>query len=294
VPARSRAVWPGTYLVTVPVGQRPDHAVGDGSRIWYVDDANRLNALNMTTGELFSPIATLPRSATIDRMAVSPNHVYLFDPLTGTLYVLTINTEQLSSVTLPFATSATSMAASPDERLWLGTPGAGLVGYDPRTGRIERVAAGSNLTALASDALGRIWIAARDRQAIGVYDPLNGTLSDVTFTHGGSITALTVDRSGALWVGADNGQIFAMRNNSVFFSAALGRRVDAFVLDRSGLAYFVSVGPGGQAYGFAAGPGTSRQAPVGSSGPIFDPLGRIWQADRSADGFYVTLPEGLR
>jgi hypothetical protein len=41
----------------------------------------------------------------------------------------------------------------------------------------------------------------------------------------------------------------------------------------------------------ADGSGALRQAPDGSSGPIFDSLGRVWQADRSASGFYVTLPD---
>ena len=293
VPARARAVWPGTYLVTVPVNERPTNAVGDGSRIWYVDDANRINALHTTTGERFQ-IAPLPGSATVGRMAVSPNHLYLVDPVTGALYVLPFSTEQVIVVPLPFASTATSMTASPDERLWIGTPDAGLIGYDPRTGKIEKIAAGSNLTALASDALGRVWIAARDRQSLGLYDPLNGTLSDVAFSHSGAISALTVDRSGALWIGSDTGQVFAMRNNSVIFSAALGLPIASFVLDRNGAAYYVSPTAGGLRYGSALGLSTPQQAPLGSSGPIFDELGRVWQADRSADGFYVTLPEGQR
>lgn len=293
VPAHARSVWAGTYLVGLPVNQGPDRAVGDGSRIWYVDDANRINAFHMTTGERFG-IAALPGSATVGRMAVSPNHLFAFDPIAGVLYVLAFNTEQVTVVPLPFATSATSMTASPDERVWIGTPGAGLIGYDPRTGRIEKIAAGSNLTALASDALGRIWIGARDRQALSLYDPLNATLSDVVFSHGGSVGALAVDRGGALWIGTDSGQIFAMRNNSVVFSAALGLPVDSFVLDNNGAAYFVSVAASGMRYGSALGLGRPRQAPLGSSGPIFDQLGRAWQADRSADGFYVTLPEGQR
>jgi anti-sigma factor RsiW/streptogramin lyase len=293
VPAHARSVWARTYLVTVPVDQRPDHAVGDGSRIWYVDDANGINALHMRTGERF-PIAPLPTSATVGRMAVSPNHLFIFDPIAGVLYVLAFNTEQVTVVPLPFATSATSMTASPDERVWIGTPGAGLIGYDSRTGRIEKIAAGPNLTALASDALGRIWIAARDRQALSLYDPLQGTLVDVVFSHGGSIGALVVDRSGALWIGADNGQLFAMRNNAVIFSAALGLPIDSLVLDSGGAAYFVSPASGGLRYGSALGVGAPLQAPLGSSGPIFDQLGRAWQADRSANGFYVTLPEGQR
>ncbi|HEV2250641.1 MAG TPA: zf-HC2 domain-containing protein [Candidatus Limnocylindria bacterium] len=293
VPSNARAVWPGTYLVTLPQGQRPDRAIGDGTRIWYVDDDNRVSALNMTTGERF-PIATLPAGATIGRLAVSPDHVYLLDPTRGVVYALTISTERLVTVPMPFAVSATSMTASPDERLWIGTPGAGLIGYDPRTGRTEKVAAGANLTALASDALGRIWIAARDRQAIDLYDPLNSTLTDVALTHGGSISALAVDRSGAIWIGADNGQLFAMRNSSLFFSGALGRPIDALVLDQNGAASFVSSGPTGTTYGSAAGLSRPIQAPVGSSGPIFDPLGRTWQADHAAGGFYVTLPEAAR
>ena len=293
VPTGARAVWAGTYLVITGLGNRPERAAGDGSRIWYVDDLNRVNALNTATGQRFQ-IATLPAAASIGRIALSPNHVYLIDPTNGVLYALTIGTEQLVSIPMPYAIVALSAVASPDERLWLGTGSAGLVGYDPRTGRIEQVAAGLNLSALATDALGRVWIGGRERQSIEVYDPLAGTLTDIAFSHDGAVTALVVDRSGALWVGTNTGQAFAMRNTTVLIATSIGRSVDELVLDQSGAAVAVSLETAGLVYGPATGLGASQTAPVGSSGPIYDQLGRVWQADQAAAGFYVTLPPGQR
>jgi streptogramin lyase len=267
--------------------------VGDGTRIWYLDDANHVNALHPATGELFAQIASLPASANIGRLATSPNHVYLSDAVVGVLYVLTIDSEQLRSVRLPAVSVATAMVASPDERLWLGTPGSGLVSYDPRTNRVETIAAGQNLSALASDALGRIWFATRERQALDLYDPLTAQITELAFAHAGAITALAVDRSGAVWAGTDTGQVLAMRNGSVEFTSGLPAGIDSFVLDQEGAAWYVSLGSD-LSSGRAASATGPRRSPLGSSGPIFDSLGRTWQADRSADGFYVTLPDGSR
>ena len=294
VPSGARSLWPGTYVVSVGTTKRPDRAVGDGTRIWYVDDANRVNALHPATGELFSQIASLPAEANIGRLATSPNHVYLTDGIAGVLYVLTIDSEQLRAIRLPAVAVATAMVASPDERLWIGTPGSGLVSYDPRTNRVETIAAGQNVSALASDGLGRIWFASSDRQALDLYDPLSARLTEIAFAHAGSISALAVDRSGAVWVGTNTGQLIAMRNAVIEFTSGLGLAIDSFVLDQNGAAWYVSVGSGDLAYGRATSAAVPRRNPAGSSGPIFDQLGRVWQADRSANGFYVTLPEGQR
>ena len=109
-----------------------------------------------------------------------------------------------------------------------------------------------------------------------------------------SVTALVVDRSGALWVGTNTGQTFAMRNNIILIATSIGRSVDELVLDQSGAAVAVSLETAGLVYGPATGLGASQTAPVGSSGPIYDQLGRVWQADQAAAGFYVTLPPGQR
>ena len=297
VPTGARALWPGTYLVSVGLTQRPTRAVSDGSRIWYLDQANRVNVLHTLNGELFQ-IAALPPGASVTGMAVSPNHVYFVDGPASALYALTISTEQVSRIPLGFATAATAIAASPDERLWLATGASGLVSYDPRTGQIERVAVGANLSVVATDSLGRVWMAARDRQAIDLYDPLARKLTEFSLSHGGAITALAVDRANTVWVGTDTGQTFAIRSaaaagtsGALVTTGLVGRPISGFALDPSGALYYVSRTESAVAYGTVQFPAGARVSPASASEPMFDFVGRAWQSDLGA-GFYVTLPEG--
>ena len=285
VPAGARLLWAGTYLVS---GARVNASGTDGTRIWYVDDANRLNTFNMTTGQRYL-LAPLPAGANVTRIVVSPNHVYLADSA-GTLYVETIDTEQLSVISMPLLAGATAITASPDERIWLATDRAGLVAFDPRTLRLQTIPAGPGLSALASDALGRIWVAAGERQAIDVYDPLNGSLTETAFAHDGAVTALNVDRSGALTVGTDRGSVFVMRNGTAILAQAVGSKIIDLVVGPAG-PWYVAEGGADIISGPVGAPGPVRHAPASASRPFFDGSGRAWQADRSVAGFYVTLPE---
>jgi streptogramin lyase len=289
VPAGARLLWASTYFVSG--GARVNASASDGTRIWYVDDANRLNTFNMTTGERYR-LAQLPAGANVTRIVVSPNHVYLADSA-GTLHVETIDTEQLNSYLLPLLSSATAIAASPDERIWLATDRAGLVGFDPRTLRLQTIPAGPGLSAIASDSLGRIWVAAGERQAIDMYDPLSGSLTSTPFEHDGAVTALHVDRSGALTLGTDRGSVFVMRNGSAILAQAVGSKILDLVAGPGG-PWYVAQGAGETISGPVGAPGPVRHVPASASRPFFDGSGRAWQADRSVAGFYVTLPEGPR
>jgi anti-sigma factor RsiW/streptogramin lyase len=296
VPTKARAVWPGTYLVSVESGQRPSRSISDGGRIWYLDDSNRVNVLHMLSGELFQ-VATLPRSTTVSAIAVSPNHVYFVDGATSSLFIFTINTEQMTQIPFAFAPEVIAAAGSPDERLWLATRNSGLVGYDPRSGRVETVPVGTSLAVVATDRLGRVWFAAADRQAIDVYDPLAKKVVDLSLTHAGAITAMAVDRTGTAWVGTDRGEAFAIKGlgvgDVVVTHRLIGEPVTSFVLDQAGGVYFVDAGGASVAFGRPLSGGGTRIAPAGASEPMFDSLGRAWQADKGASGFYVTLPGAL-
>ncbi len=295
VPLNARPLWPGTYFVSVSTTQRPARIASDRARIWYLDDANRVNTFRPETGELLQ-VAVLPPSATIASMAVGPSHVYFVDGPASALYSLSISTLQYVRIPLTYATGATAIAASPDDRLWLATGASGLVGYDPRTGQIQRVPVGTGLAAVATDALGRVWTAGGDRQAVDVYDPLSGKTTEYALTHGGSITALTVDPQGTVWVGTDTGQVFSLRaaltGGLSVTGGLVGRAVTDFVLDQNGATYYVSRSAGVLAYGALLSPATVRTGPVDASEPMFDFIGRAWQGSHDGGGFYVTLPGG--
>jgi streptogramin lyase len=296
VPSGSRALWPGTYLVSVTASQRPVRSTSDGTRIWYLDDENRVNALNMQTGALLQ-IAALPVGATVTSMTASRDHVYFVDRAQSRVYALTISTEQLKTIAMSFATGATAIVASPDERLWLATAADGLVSYDPRSGQVQKIAVGVSLSVIATDALGRVWAASGDRQAIDVYDPLAAKLTEIALAHGGSVTALAVDRAGVVWVGTDTGQTFALRGAGTASPSVtqglVGRPITGFSYDQQTTALlYVSRSPSAVAYGPLVGSSAPKIVPGTSSEPMFDWFGRAWQGDPIADGFYVTLPGG--
>jgi anti-sigma factor RsiW/sugar lactone lactonase YvrE len=287
-PNGARLVWPDTYFAATP-GRRTLGAAIEGQRMWSIDDANRVSAFHYSTAQTFD-IGRLPKTASVTRVLTSPNHIYLPD-FSGTLYVLTMDSEQLATVVLPFLREAVAIAASPDELFWLATSRSGLVSFDPRTGRATVVDAGHGLSAVAVESLGRVWFAAGERQAIDSYDPLTGKLTELVLNHDGAISAMLVDRNGTLWVGTDTGQVFAIRNNSLTSVASAGRRIDSFTLDADGLPWLVSRSAGGIAYGPVSDLRALRTAPATAAEPFFDRLGRAWLADRSADGFYVTVPK---
>ena len=291
VPTNARAVWPGTYLVALDV--KPTVVTSSADRIWFVDTGNWVTSLHMKTGEEFR-VGRLPASASVGRIAVSPNHVYLTDARAGLLYVLTISTEQIITAPLPFLAVTNDIVASPDERLWLGTRGFGLVSFDPRGNRLETADAAQDVSAVATDPLGRIWMGSRGRDVLDVFDPLTNKLTELSLPHEGTITALAIDRTGTVWAGTDAGQIFAIRNSRLEGSAALGRPIEDLIVDGDGQAWFVARTAGEVLYGLAAGNGITLHAPGTASGPLFDSLGRVWQADPAAGGFYVTLSPGAQ
>jgi len=131
-----------------------------------------------------------------------------------------------------------------------------------------------------------------------VWDPLSGKLSEISLAHGGAVTALVVDRSNVVWIGTDTGQTFAVRNavagtgTAVVSSGLVGRPITGFVLDQNGALYFVSRTPNALAYGLVQSASGVQLVPGSATEPMFDPMGRVWDADTSADGFYVTLPGG--
>jgi YVTN family beta-propeller protein len=292
VPADARAVWPGTYLVQLAL--QPRLATSDRDRIWMLDTQNRLSALHPRSGELYTQLAQLPTAASISRIVASANHVYLTDPAAGLIYVFTIDTEHLSTVAAPFLPIANDIVASPDDRLWLGTTGLGLLTLDPKSGKFETTNAEANVSAVGTDPRGRVWMGAGSRPVVAVYDPLSQKVAELNLPHEGVVSAIAIDGTGAVWVGTDTGQLFAIRNDRLEGAAALGRPINGLVIDGKGQAWYVTLSDSELLYGLASGAGLTQHALRTASGPLFDALGRAWQTDGLTSGVYVTILPGIQ
>jgi predicted anti-sigma-YlaC factor YlaD/sugar lactone lactonase YvrE len=292
VPTDARAVWPGTYLVQLSL--QPRLATSDRDRIWMLDTQNRLSALHTKSGELYTQLAQLPTSASIARIVTSPNHVYLTDPTAGLIYVFAIDTERLSIVQAPFLPIANDIVGSPDDRLWIGTTGLGLLSLDPKTQKIETTDAEPSVSAVATDPRGRVWMGVGSRQVVAVYDPLTLKFAELNLPHEGVVSAIAIDGSGTAWVGTDTGQLFAIRNEQLGAAGALGRPIDHLVVDGKGQAWYVARSQSEVLYGLANGAGLTQHALRSASGPLFDALGRAWQTDGATSGVYVTIVPGTQ
>ncbi len=290
VPTGARLLTGSTYLYSSSQVQHPMAVAGDGTRMWSVDASNVLTSLHTDTGDVFR-IATLPSDARIDAVLPSPGYVYLTDARHGQLYVVNVQTDTLSAYPMPFLPLVADAVTSPDDRLWLVADGFGLVSFDPRTQKTEVAdVGGTRFSAVGIDAIGRVWLAPRDRGSLDVYDPLNGKLTELVFPHDGAITAIFVDAKAVVWVGTDSGQIFAMRNNKVRLAAAITRPVDRLIAGPAGDVWYVSRSGGEVTFGPADGSALALHGPLGMSTPAFDPYGRAWAEDPTSGSFFVTLP----
>lgn len=290
VPTGARLLTGSTYLYSSSQVQHPVRVAGDGTRMWSVDASNVLTSLHTDTGDVFR-IATLPSDAHIDAVLPSPGYVYLTDARHGRLYVVDVQTDTLSAYPVPFLPLVADAVTSPDDRLWLVADGLGLVSFDPRAQKTEvAYVGGTRFSAVGIDAIGRVWLAPRDRGSLDVYDPLNGKLTELVFPHDGAITAIFVDAKAVVWVGTDNGQIFAMRNRNVRLVAAITRPVDRLIAGPAGDVWYVSRSGGEVTFGPADGSALALHGPLGMSTPAFDGLGRAWAEDPASGSFFVTLP----
>ncbi len=293
VPTDARLLSSNTYLYQ-PRLAHPVLAAGDGTRMWTLDASNKLSSLHTDTGDVFQ-IASLPASAKVSSILPSPNYVYLADPSHGTLYVVSIKTDQVSAYSIPFLPLVADAVTSPDDRLWLIADGFGLVSFDPRSHRTDGAdVGGTRFSAVGVDAIGRVLLAPRDRQALDVYDPYTATFTELVFPHDGAITAIVVDRKAVVWAGTDTGQIFAMRNQKLDTASSVGRAIDRLIVGSSGDVWYVSRAGGETTFGPADGSALALHAPLGVSTPAFDVLGRAWAEDPVSGGFLVTLPRDGR
>ncbi len=99
-----------------------------------------------------------------------------------------------------------------EKRLWIGTPSAGLVRYDARTDRFERIelsfgqSGHPGVRRIVEDETGAMWIATD--AGLARLDPTNGTFADYTrILPDRIVDAMITDRHGKLWIGTRQGLI---------------------------------------------------------------------------------------
>lgn len=102
---------------------------------------------------------------------------------------------------------------APEQLLWIGTEGAGLLSYDVERRQFRRYPTGDSggsalagrfVYAMCADPEGRLWIGTE--MGINVFDRATGDFSLFDCCPGGRrIRAIAKDRSGAMWVGASGG-----------------------------------------------------------------------------------------
>jgi streptogramin lyase len=267
-----------------------------GERLWVLDDANQIETIDMTSGDVFVPVR-LPAGAQISQLKAGRAYVYALDASAGVLYVVNVRQERATPYEVRLLKAVTSAVVGLDDRLWMGVRSAPyLLAFDPKTGEVTSFDLGpARISALSIDSLGRIFYADDSRSTAGTFDPKTLLLNEVPLGPHGATTSLVVDGSSTLWLSTSTGEIFSVRGGRANLAVSLHRPITTLSLDQFGHVWYLAPLPAGAfGFGFAALDGT--QAGISVNGPVasldFSALGRAWLADPRG-GFYVSR-EGLR
>lgn len=284
------AVAADIYRITLADQRIPVLTAHAGTRLWFLDQRNGINVLDMLTGAVYAHEA-LPRDASIAALAASDAYLFAVDSKKPRLFVYSVREERLSTVPLASFTGITAAAVAPDGVLWLGTGQYGaLLRYQPSTGRLDPISVGlSRIAALASDVGGHIW-ASDGRQLIARYDVSTGAVVRIAIPTTGMASVLLPDLFGHLWVGTTTGEIFAVEREAAALIKKLDRPVTALASGPHGRVWYLAPASGavGFAFGTAATEMEARLVPGAVSGFALNPRGRVWFTDPSG-AFYLAL-----
>jgi anti-sigma factor RsiW/streptogramin lyase len=291
----AKSIGPGLYSASLPSGLKPYVMTVNGSRVWFVDLANRVGSFDVNTGET-KVIAKLRSDARIGYWVAGRSFVFGVDPATGQVHVVNTVTDSVDSFATKVLSPVSGAAVGPDDRLWLALRDASyLLAWDPKTRDMASFDLGdSRVSALTVDRLGRIVYSDDVHSRIGTLDPTTSKLVDLTFGRNGTTTALIVDGSGTLWLGTSTGDIYSVKSDQRGLAFNVRRAVSALALDRSGRAWYLAPIPNGiPGFGFA--PADGSQAVRSIAGPAaglaFSESGRAFSADPRG-AFYVATEEG--
>jgi streptogramin lyase len=266
-----------------------------GSRIWFVDLANRVGTFDMKSGET-KIIAKLRADAKVGFWVAGRSFVFGVDPATGQVHVVNTVTDSVDSFATNVLSPVSAVTVGPDDRLWLALRDASyLLAWDPKTRGMDSFDLGdSRASALAVDRLGRVLYSDDMHGRVGTLDPTTGRLIDLTFNRRGTTTALIVDGSGTLWLGTSTGDLYSVKSDQRGLAFNVRRGVSSLVLDRTGRAWFLapmSDGIPGFAYAPADGSQAVRSLPGPAVGLAFAEGGRTFSADPRG-AFYVATENG--
>ena len=294
--AQARVLSPGVYNLPLPNGIQPQFAAAHGSRLWILDQSNKVSAFDMNTGDLFD-IGALGKGATVTSWVAGGSYVYGIDAKTGEVNVVNTTTARVEGrYATNVLSSVSAVAVGIDGRLWIGLQNASyLFVFDPKTQLMNSIdLLGARIAALTIDGQGRIYYADDERGTVGTFDPRTSRVNEVPFARRGTTTALLVDSTSTLWVGTSAGEIYSVRGGAARLTMNLQRPVHAFAPDQSGRAWYLAPLPSGLT-GYAYGPADNSQAPRSITGPVqslsFNAIGRAFLADPRG-GFYMSIEGG--
>jgi len=294
--AQARVLSAGVYNLALPGGIEPQFVAASGTRLWLIDQSNNVSSFDMNNGDL-SNIGPLRKGATVSYWVAGGSYAYAVDASNGEINV--VNTAK-GRVEGGFATNVLSpvsaVAVGIDGRLWIGLRNASyLFVFDPITHRMDSLdLAGTRVSALTVDSLGRLFYADDARGTVGTFDPRTLRLNELPFARNGVTTSMLVDATSTLWIGTSTGEIYSVRGGEAKLTVRLQRPVRGFAPDQSGRAWYLAPLPTGLA-GYAYAPADGSQAPRSVSGPVqslnFSPIGRAFLADPRG-GFYMSIEGG--
>ena len=294
--AQARVLSPGIYNLPLPNGINPQFVAANGSRLWLLDQSNKVSAFDMITGDLFD-IGPLRKGSKVSYWVAGGSYVFGVDAANGEVNVVNTATGRVEG---GFATNVLSpvsaVAVGIDGRLWIGLRDASyMFVFDPKTHVMNGIdLKGARVNALTIDGQGRIFFADDVRGTVGTIDPRTSLLNEVSFSRPGATTALLVDSTSTLWVGTSTGEIYSVRGGRATLTVSLQRPVSAFAPDQGGHAWYLAQLPSGLA-GYAYAPADNSQAPRSVSGPAqslnFNAIGRAFLADPRG-AFYMSIEGG--
>jgi anti-sigma factor RsiW len=291
----AKSIGPGLYSASLPSGLKPYVMTVNGSRVWFVDLANRVGSFDVNTGET-KVIAKLRSDARIGYWVAGRSFVFGVDPATGQVHVVNTVTDSVDSFATKVLSPVSGAAVGPDDRLWLALRDASyLLAWDPKTRDMASFDLGdSRVSALTFDRHGRVVYSDDAHSRIGTLDPTTSKLVELNFNRQGSTTALIVDGSDTLWLGTSTGDLYSVKSDQRGLAFNIRRAVSALALDPSGRAWYLAPIPNGiPGFGFA--PADGSQAVRSIAGPAaglaFSESGRAFLADPRG-AFYVATEEG--
>jgi anti-sigma factor RsiW/streptogramin lyase len=280
----AKAVAPDLQTLPLPDGIKPQIATVRGSRIWFVDQSNRVHSFDMGSGELLT-IGALREDARVSFWVASPSYVFAVDAKNGEITVVNIARQRIDAYATNVLKPVSAVAAGPDDRLWVALQDADyLFAFDPKkAGRMDAFdLKDARVSALTIDPQGRIYFADDGRGTVGTFDPRTSLLNEVVFAKGGSTTSLLVDETSTLWLGTSAGELYGIRGGSARLAVRLQRPVTALALGHTGRAWYLAPLPSGLG-GYLYAPADGSLAARTVFGPAlslsFNPLGRAFLAD---------------